>query len=430
MLKTTTSRRVSSAWACALSLIVAGASIGMVPAALFRQDYVVRYRQITPPEFELPSGATRIAVLDLQGPHGRKVSDEMVNAIVRATEWAEKLPWDEAADPAVIEVIERSRLDQVLNEQHLAESGLVGDQDAARLGGLLGVTYILVGSTEKVVDDTSEVKREYYIESDTKYPVDVPYYTRVARMNASVRVIDVATGRVVQTYSKTAEDRQVENDFGKLRSPEIMLSEAAKKLGPMLVAPLVMTSQDWYVELRYEKEWKEILQTAHSGDYDAAWASFEALRANDPYNAELIFNLAALNEAIGDYEKALEMYKAGNQIDPKDKVVKASVQRMEGLIAHREMLKARGYGLRSRRFDVAEVETAKAEADKTEVEVARKGTPLYASADDGSSTLAPLPKGMRFEVLETKSSGGKTYYRVKTFDGKEGWLSQKDVTLR
>lgn len=415
----------------AAALALAGASTVAVQAALFRPDYQVQYTLVLPPDFEFPGGVTRIAILDLRGPYGAKVADQMVATIVESMQWAETLPWADDATPAKLEIIERSRLDAVLGEQDLAESGLVGDEDAARLGGLLGVQYILVGTTERVVDDTTSYKRETRSgEGNTSYTVDVPYHQRVARVNASVRVIEVATGRVVETYTKTGEERQVENQIANLRSPEIMLSEAAKKVGTDIVQPLLVRPQRWYTNLRYEKEWKEILQTAHSGDYDTAWARFEAVRAKDPYNEELLFNLAALYEAIGDYDKALEFFKAGTQVAPKEKDFANGVERMGRLMAHRDMLAARGYAQRPRRFEAAAAEAATADAAKREVEIARKGAPLYADADSSSATLASLPKGMRFEVLETKQSSGATYYRVRTFDGKEGWLSSKDASPR
>lgn len=91
----------------------------------------------------LAAGKVRIAVMDFQnnsewywwGEHlGRAAADELVTQLVKTGKFS---------------VIERDKLQAVLDEQALGASGAVSSSTAAKIGKILGVQLILTGSITK-----------------------------------------------------------------------------------------------------------------------------------------------------------------------------------------------------------------------------------------------------------------------------------------
>lgn len=79
-------------------------------------------------------------------------------------------------------VVERARLDKVLDEQQFSDSGLVSKEHAVNLGKMLAADYLVMGSI-------SVVKVESYIEK-------IPYVTRYNRIHEGIIIVDM---RVVET---------------------------------------------------------------------------------------------------------------------------------------------------------------------------------------------------------------------------------------
>lgn len=96
-------------------------------------------------------------------------------------------------------MFERERLDALLREQGLQSSGLLDTSTAAAIGQLGGIDYLMTG---EIVDFGREVKSftGYGVRSDTIF----------YRLEAAIRVIDTASGRIV--FSKTAqvEEKQIQ----------------------------------------------------------------------------------------------------------------------------------------------------------------------------------------------------------------------------
>lgn len=70
-----------------------------------------------------------------------------------------------------VKVVERERLQDVLNEQHLAASGKVDARTAARLGKLLGARYLVLGR----------------------------YFDALGTFRADARLVDVESGEIVKS---------------------------------------------------------------------------------------------------------------------------------------------------------------------------------------------------------------------------------------
>jgi curli biogenesis system outer membrane secretion channel CsgG len=105
------------------------------------------------------------------------VSDLLVNKLVESGNYR---------------VIERSRIDQILQEQNLGDSGRVDPDTAARIGKLLGVEVVVVGSiTQFNVERRTSGGGLFGIGSNTT--------TGNAVVQLSARLIDTETGEILAT---------------------------------------------------------------------------------------------------------------------------------------------------------------------------------------------------------------------------------------
>lgn len=76
-----------------------------------------------------------------------------------------------------VKVVERERLQDVLNEQHLGTSGKVDARTAARIGKLLGARYLVFGG----------------------------YFDALNSFRADARLVDVETGEIVRSIGATGK---------------------------------------------------------------------------------------------------------------------------------------------------------------------------------------------------------------------------------
>jgi TolB-like protein len=90
----------------------------------------------------------RIAVMPFSSEKGKNTRS---SAIV-----TERLTSEIASDPGV-EVIERSRLDQILNEQNIQSQGAIDPVTVRRIGNILGAEALVTGSVIELDDKNVEI---------------------------------------------------------------------------------------------------------------------------------------------------------------------------------------------------------------------------------------------------------------------------------
>ncbi|MGH7451049.1 MAG: CsgG/HfaB family protein, partial [bacterium] len=94
----------------------------------------------------------------------------------------------------VFGVVERTRLQQVMSELQLGQSGVVNEAQAAQVGKLLGVDAIIAGNLSVSFEDRW-VKEDREDKKKGKYQVDCN--KRTANVSATIRIIKVETGQVI-----------------------------------------------------------------------------------------------------------------------------------------------------------------------------------------------------------------------------------------
>lgn len=93
-------------------------------------------------------------------------------------------------------VIERAQLEQILNEQRLGMSGAVDPRTAARIGEILGVNYVLMGSITQFSIERHEGRLG---------PVSASYSE--AESILDVRVVDVNSAEILMVADGTGKRR-------------------------------------------------------------------------------------------------------------------------------------------------------------------------------------------------------------------------------
>jgi TolB-like protein len=109
---------------------------------------------ITPLGLGLPAGAETIPTQSapIQGGRVAVLDFRAIGVPVAFAEAATESVRSALVRQGGVTVVERAALQALLREQHLGQSGLTDQRDAAELGRLVNATYVLLGSVAQVAD--------------------------------------------------------------------------------------------------------------------------------------------------------------------------------------------------------------------------------------------------------------------------------------
>ena len=95
----------------------------------------IRTMVLKPAEIDL-HGYTRVAVLRFEGQGGREIRDWLESALINTR--VDQKPY--------FKVVNRTQMQQILGEQAFAATGAIDESTAAKMGKLLGVEAVIIGS--------------------------------------------------------------------------------------------------------------------------------------------------------------------------------------------------------------------------------------------------------------------------------------------
>ena len=104
-----------------------------------------------------------------------------------------------------IMLVEREKLDEVIKELRLGQSGLVDEDTAAEIGRLAGCDYMLMGSITNLARASSGVAVPLFV-----VPVAVGTKKEKVRATLDVRLVKVETGEIV--FAETADGNASKSD--------------------------------------------------------------------------------------------------------------------------------------------------------------------------------------------------------------------------
>ena len=120
----------------------------------------------------------RVATMDFDGDGHSRYHNQAGNALT-----------NKLLDLGRVDVISRSEVDTILDEQNFQQSGLVDTSTAQELGNILGVDKIFVGNVDRLT--TSRSDGDYNGETQI-----------------TIRLIDVSSGQILTSYSLDGSSRE------------------------------------------------------------------------------------------------------------------------------------------------------------------------------------------------------------------------------
>ena len=291
---------------------------------------VVTFQTIKPPEINI-GDVSKIAVAEFEGPEG---SGEL--AAYKLTEYL--------VQTNRFTVLEREKIDKILQEQGLSMTGVIDQNSAVEIGKLLGVDALIFGNvtaykcedeegTRKVKKKVGtgkykKVKRkniftgkEYWAEEEIMKTVlvDEHYKIRKGVVSVNFKVVDVKTGKLLAVKSLTLnkEYKSVEGR-GNIPAREEVLNTLMEQIMEKfagMIAPIKIT-----VTRKLEKGSEYVnrgVDFAVNGLWDMAIKSWKEGLKVEPTNPSIYYNLGVAYEKMGDFISAGEMYKKAVELNPK-----------------------------------------------------------------------------------------------------------------
>ncbi len=399
------------------------------------------------PPGQLFPGVQRIAVLDFEsrGEFGKQFSDFLVTHLIDndrgihaiATGFLgmggkkEGKTLQEGTFTNIFEVIERSRLEQVIQEQQLTMSGLLDQSQAVSLGRLLGVDAIVMGKVTYTTQEQSFKETRTYKNKGQKYTKQVPCKKRTASATVSLRVIGTESGEILGSTQATrsAEAKKCENAIADLPTATEMVIGLLRQLSVDVANYLTPHYELVSFELEkiktkpFNKIADKAAKAAENLEVDKAYMIYKSIYDKDPYNPKVLYNLGVLNEVVGNYQQALEFYQMAYQLRDEGKYDKA-IQRVEKNLEFVQALKQIGIEIKPHVFRTSAEKVASLTAKKVEIKGKREDrVNVYAEPREGSEVVARVPGGVIFPVIGHE---GK-WIKIQLLGGKEGYIQASKV---
>jgi hypothetical protein len=331
----------------------------------------------------------------------------------------------------IFAVVERTRVEQIIEELKLGQSGLIDDRQAAQAGRLLGVDAVISGAVSASCDDQLLTENR---EDKKKGKYQVNCHDRDTSINAAIRIVQVETGQVIGSIEKrkSSDEKKCEGEWGDLSTPEAsvdkLLREAAYELVNYFAPRFQYQKLDFAdLENNAHKRYKETAKKALEGyDLDTAFMQYTAVAEQDPYESAAHFNLGVLHEAVGNYRLAVEKYGLAFKLKSKEKKYMEAQNRVRKQDEFWKQLNAMDIFLQERAFTVAAEQIQVLTTARIEVKgpgSARRAIKAEPSA--ASATLINVPGEIELEYLGVSGQ----WYKVKLLDGREGYILKDDAKL-
>lgn len=248
-------------------------------------------------------------------------------------------------------VVERGKLSKVMREHALSLSGAVDPGRAAKLGRLLGVDALILGTGNYTVKDVGEWFQDTVRDKEGAVVSITNKYRLARKVNTEItyRVVDVATGQVVA--SRTNGYRNHSGNIAGTRSGAVVvganLHDAYQRLADWkgIVSRLVgKVAARTVNQVAPHHVWRRIKvrggrsggmkagkKYAERGMWDEARDSWESVLSDNSDKAAkdhvaATYNLGVYYEVVGNLDKAEENYDRCFKRSGKDKYLNAKAR--------------------------------------------------------------------------------------------------------
>lgn len=327
-------------------------------------------------------------------------------------------------------VIERSQLDAIIKEQQLGASGAIADNEATKVGKLLGLDIIVSGSFNYTSNDQTSQSTSKSKDGSVRV---INCTERKVMVEATMKIISVETGQILATTTKSKDfkERKCDNARSKMTPADQMILNGLKMLAVDLVGYFNASLTYQKLDLEkikvkdYKDRGKEAYDAAKDGDLASTFGIYKALYEVDNYNPRLAYNLALCYEAGGNFDKSIPLYKTSLELEPDNKQYQSNLERAEKAAAFVSDFKAAGFEFNAYDYkSVAQQEVVAVQTESITTKGAKKDrVNVYSDPMKNSDIVAKVPGATEFKVLEKEGD----FSKIELLGGKTGYVHNDDV---
>jgi len=319
----------------------------------------IKTTTLVPARFHEATKLKEIAVLPFDGPGGRDFAAEIEGTLASVN----------IDDKQYFTLVDRTKIEKVLSEQALSQTGVIDEATAAKVGKLVGAKGIYTGTVtaRNVRDNHYSEKRQTCIKKAIEYDNKgrayegrciqyKDYFVSCTRRDSifafTPKLIQVETGKIIYSnnLSGTATSSACSDSSEPLASEVDLLEkakEAAKTAFKRDVAPNYVTlevnlmeSTDDIPSKEGKQKMEKAIDFAKHNRLDRACELWGEARILSPNSASLLYNLGVCAEVRGDFDNALELYKkADKALNKPDDRITAGIVRVSEAIKKQKVLK-------------------------------------------------------------------------------------------
>jgi curli biogenesis system outer membrane secretion channel CsgG len=394
------------------------------------------------------SDVKQIAVLDFesQGSYfdnkmGATMADKLVSALMESERGLSAVsttfmgaaqrgkPFFKGAKTNIYDILERNRMDKIMEEQKLVASGVIDDSKAIELGKILGVQAMIFGQ----IMLSSKDNQTTFDTKDSKGNTIKNYRTqRTVTVSVSMRVVSTETGKILATATEEenrTESRVQVNNYPNVSTPQALALTALDEIAYRFanhISPYYQFDSFEILKIK-EKEFRDRAKNARDlaniGQIEKAYPIYRTIIEQDPYNADAAYNVGILYEAAGDYAKALEMYTRASEVVPEDRTISRAKNRCQQTADMVEKLKKLGINIEPLPFEKTQVAVSMGSTVKTKGNRSERWE-VYSEKSRASQVVMRVPGGSEFEIIENEGD----WVKIKLLGGKEGYISRENLS--
>lgn len=334
----------------------------------------------------------------------------------------------------VFEIVERNQMEQILQEQQLAQTGLVDENQVISLGKMLGVQALIVGDVNYFHKLEDYKQRRTKKKDGKKVRVKVKCQRREVKISVRAKIISTETGQILGSteHEDKLKKSKCEDSFGSLPTMDEMIDELLKKASTKVAnffAPHYVLESYELEKLKskkYKDQAEDAAELAEELKIDDAYVIYKSIFDKDPYNPEALYNLGIMHEVVGNFSEAEEFYNMAYQLKDEGDY-RDALKRIEKSVAFAENLAKMGIEIQEHEFTISAADKARALAKKAKTKGKREERhPVFTEPNNTSSVVTQVPGDLNFKVLGQQGD----WYQIELLGGKTGFIHKNNVEIQ
>jgi tetratricopeptide (TPR) repeat protein len=291
-----------------------------------------------PAEINL-KGYQKIAVGDIVNPrdrvdkHSRDMSDEFTSTLFKS---------------GYFEVLDREHLAKVLEEQGLAQTGLIDESSAVEIGNIIGAGVFVFGriQNDRYEEKTSKGKETKDKKGVTHQP---NYLDGEYNLSVNVKLIDIQTAKILGVKTLNAHKTQrttADNKPAPEVDPEMLYRQCINDISAQFMKLVSPYETNVRADFETDGDLPEVDQAITMfkiGEWDDGMnllqKATEKTGLEKEVRAKTYYNLGLAQTYSGDFEEALVNLKKALMLEPDSSRYQGAIQNVKAEQEKAEKLK-------------------------------------------------------------------------------------------